>query len=81
MKGIFMKFFSVGLFVLTTSLLSALEPMYYWNFDRINPKTGFPLSNNGIQYYNAQVIERGGINNTNGICISSALQIIDFSYI
>lgn len=67
MKGIFMKFFSVGLFVLTTSLLSALEPMYYWNFDRINPKTGFPLSNNGIQYYNAQVIERGGINNTNGI--------------
>ena len=62
-----MKFLLSGLFISLAVSLSAAKPACYWDFDNINPKTRAPLSNNGIHYYNALIIENGGVNGTNGL--------------
>ena len=62
-----MKFLLSGLFITLAVSLSAAEPAYYWDFDSTNPKTGIPVGNNGIHYYNALIIKNGGVNGTNGV--------------
>ncbi len=60
-----MKFLWMGILMLAASL-SAAEPAYYWHFDKADPKTGLH-SSNGVNYHNALITEKGGINGTGGL--------------
>ncbi len=61
-----MKLLPSGLFITLAVSLSAAQPVCDWDFDRVNPK-GIPVTSSGIPYHNAQTVEKGGVNGTNGL--------------